>query len=108
LRWSYRLFPLHDFNPVYGLKLVDSVRHNFFVYWVGEWVRMNLIKTHCLGKLIWTINLYLFLAMLNSTRFFTGSAFGKSSTTSEGFNQFACLVMDIYVSKLDLTFGCFW
>jgi hypothetical protein len=38
---------------------------------------------------------------------FTGSASGKSSTTSEAFNQFACLMMDIHVSKLDLAFGYF-
>jgi hypothetical protein len=109
LRCSYHLFPLHDFNPVYDLKLGDGVRINFVVCWVGEGVPMNLIKTHCLGKLIWTINLYLFLAILNSTRVSCiGSASGKSSTTSEAFSQFACLVMDIHVSKLDLAFGCFW
>jgi hypothetical protein len=47
-------------------------------------------------------------AMLNTTRvFFTRSASGKSSKTSKAFNQSACLVMDIHVSKLDLAFGCF-
>jgi hypothetical protein len=46
--------------------------------------------------------------MLNSTRvFFTGSASGKSSAKPKALNQSAYLVMDIYVSNLDLAFGFF-
>jgi hypothetical protein len=46
--------------------------------------------------------------MLNGTRVsFIGSASEKSSATPKGFNQSAYLMMDIYVSNLDLAFGFF-
>jgi hypothetical protein len=38
---------------------------------------------------------------------FTGSASGKSSAKPKALNQSAYLVMDIYVSNLDLAFGFF-